>query len=115
VQVAPDTASHPVQPVNSEARARCQRHDGVKREGLRAIRPAVDARRTGAHAAEGGAETGLADREHDELPIEGGGDGPALFIVTVHVVPDVASHPIHLANVDPAAGAAVSVTVLLLS
>jgi hypothetical protein len=39
----------------------------------------------------------------------------ALFIVTVHVAPDVASHPIHLAKVDPAAGAAVSVTVLPLS
>lgn len=34
----------------------------------------------------------------------------APFIVTVHVVPDTASHPCHLTKLEPGAGVAVSVT-----
>jgi hypothetical protein len=39
----------------------------------------------------------------------------AAFIVTVHVVPDVESHPLQLPKTDPLAAVAVSVTVVPLS
>ena len=115
VQVAPDTASHPVQPV-------------TRRSGLAVSVTTVSKAYGSKQSAPQLMPDGL------ELTLPSAAPKPVLLtvrttrcksnvavtvlaavIVTVHVAPVAASHPIQLAKVDPAAGAAVSVTVLLLS